>query len=948
MRKLTIAMFNDKKGMAAMTIMIMILGILIVLITSYGLITANMARSTNNIIKSAQAFYVSEAGVEDGIFRYVKSGGALSTTDPTYTVTLFSGGSKTDVAIGGATSATLTSTSDAGSRKRKIQVTMNANDIYTYAALVGDGGLWMSDNTDIKCVSGTGCQGETEAGDAGTVYVNGNLWANGANGGGKYGLSGRDARIVGHAYVTGKVDIRPSEKKEPAATSTPEWVCLGAATVSADCPLIAGAIAQKVRIHEGGYTTKRAALRVAYTVAPGRSATDLPVTKFYPVKYASGSWRYSQRIVLDKDIAVSDTDNGQRVFANFPIDSNADGIAEPLGQNNPDWVYFNFPLGGLTSVNDGDYIYLVLQTETAASDNAYWKVYFDRSAAPAYIHTGGYGKYIAPGASSQFCPTSGGSDICNLSSSALSNDAFSTEINDDRGQPRADFHFRVYSQDAAETNYAHSLQVTGELHADEAIGATVVGEGSSSDNKKIAFVGRRFASAFWKDRQANQMLWGHSFVQQLDNCDITGSSGTETADNNIETRRGSRVFCDSQVRNISGVTTYGSNRRYSSGASYPVLTNPPYSSGFYCNLYKNADSVTHGGDQTACSVTGDTGQDKTPYQFNELASAGGRGCYFSCGSNGSSCDNSDEGFNYKSYYIYPVLDQATYGRYPYNFCKYASNTIDSAQVSEQEFKDNVLAPGPLNITDPEIQNRYLPKGPTTKSPFPISDNKINAWVGGSGGITWGTCIVGSHTISANTSWSSPTCVEGDLIITNSSRLLLNRDAHVHVKGNLRLIGGGSKIEMNNSSNPTLGWDSNTVGLVIVDKVVDTEPGTQFLGGNKAEDEYMLVISRSNNMGERDPIDPLTGLPPAVSESNLAAIYSFSQQDSGATVSFYAPNGSVVLERDGSNPNAMQVTARKLIMRRYTQLNYDYGILDEIFPGGPASAFGIGDYDEVAP
>jgi hypothetical protein len=111
---------------------------------------------------------------------------------------------------------------------------------------------------------------------------------------------------------------------------------------------------------------------------------------------------------------------------------------------------------------------------------------------------------------------------------------------------------------------------------------------------------------------------------------------------------------------------------------------------------------------------------------------------------------------------------------------------------------------------------------------------------------------------------------------------------------------------------------------------------------------MLVISRSTNKGEYDPYDWATGIVPSATEYDKAAIYSLSHQDGGASVSFYAPDGSVVLEKDTTNPNAMQVAGYKVILRRNTQITYDYGVLDMIFPGGPASASGVSDYDEIAP
>ncbi len=906
------------QGLAALTTMVIVMVILVVLIASYGLITASTARQFSNVYQSARAYYAAEAGAEDGIVRYLRSAGTL--VEESWAIVGLSSGTA-DVAVTTGAQSTLTTTSSAGGRERKIKVTLNLNSIYTYAGFIGAGGLWMSDSTDIKCVRGTGCRGEDEAGDAGTVWVNGPVWANGSDSGGKLGKSTADARVVGNVYATGKVDIRPSEKKEPSPnTANHKFACLGTNISDSNCAIKATAIAQKVRIHEGGKRTKRFAFRIAYHGTAG----DLPTVRAYPVRQTSGgSWEAPARIALD---------GGDKLFATFKIDTDFDGSGEELAADTPEWVYFNIPGStGLQDVDDDESIYIVLQAEGGSDSGSYFKIYYDDSDEPGYIHTGGYGEYIASGG---FCPSTGGTPVtCDESLT----DTGTAKIGGTEN-PRADFHFRVYSQGDGDDNYENSLQVFGELHADEAIGASVIGEGSSA-NKDIAFVGRRFASAFWKDRHAHARLWGHSFVQQLDNCDL-GGSGTETVGDDIESRRGWRPFCDSQVRDVAGATYGDSNdRRYSANTElYSVDTDTM--TRFYCNPYKNAGNVTHGG--TAFSCTQDSPFNTyTPYEFNTMAQASGRGCYVGCGNGeNTSCGSSDVN---KTHYIYPIPDETAYGKYPYNFCKYAGGTTDSGHEDEPAFKD--MLDTQYNVA--VAQDLYLPKAPPQKGPWPISDSKINGWIGS---IFPSGCL-GATTITASQSWSAPTCIDGSLVIRNGAKLTLNGGAHIYVKGNLHLVKdagkNGGRIEMNNSAG-VVGWNAHSVGLVIVDGFVDTEKDTQLAGGSKSDDEYLLVISRSTNKGDYDPYDWAGGTAPASTENDKAAIYHMSHQEGGATVSLYAPRGSVVLERDATNPNAMQVAAHKVVMRRGTQITYDYGILDMLLPGGPASASGVSDYDEIAP
>ncbi|MSR76237.1 MAG: hypothetical protein EXS68_01430 [Candidatus Ryanbacteria bacterium] len=513
-----------QRGIAALTMMFLVLGILIVLIASYGLITANTARATTNVIQAAKAFYVAEAGVEDGLARFVRSGGNLASG--TYQTTLNSG--VATYIIDTVAGSSLESTSNAGGRQRRIHITLNKNQIYTYAAIVGKGGLHMADGTFIHSEAGALCQGDSEAGDAGGVYVEGDIWANGGSANSVQGVSGFDSRITGHVYTWGDVDIRPTERKEPDPNVTAKWVCIGAgSSVSAtDCPIKATAIVQKVMVHhEAGYLTKRAALRVSHVGDPADA--NFPTTKFYPIRGAAGDWSLARRIILDKDVSSTD----RRAFSQFKIDRDHNGTEDVMSSSQSEWVYFNIP-SQMNTNSYGDSVFLVLQMDAPSSIPAgnanYWKVFYDESTNPDYLYSDGYGGYSNNQAlivSGVICPPSGASELCDtdpLNSDGLLDDAVPLDV-----AKKVDFHFRLYSLRDRLNNYTHSLHVNGELHADEALGATVIGTGSSPNNKNIGFVGRRFASTFSRVQAAHQKIWGYSIVQQLDNCDIPGGQASK-------------------------------------------------------------------------------------------------------------------------------------------------------------------------------------------------------------------------------------------------------------------------------------------------------------------------------------------------------------------------------------------------------------------------------------
>jgi len=696
-------------------------------------------------------------------------------------------------------------------------------------------------------------------------------------------------------------------------------------------------------------------MRLAFMGDP--SDTNFPTATFYPLREnTSGNWLYQEKVALDKNAATTPR---KRAFSTFALNPTGAGIAS----GTPEWVYFNIPSNGMSSVDDDTAVWFVLQVEspnpsTAPTNGNYWRVYYDENTDPGFTHSGGYGGYIPNAnynAAGTVCPPTGGGTICTSNPSDPNNETGFTALQSG-ASPTWDFHFRIYALGSNIHHYNNSLNVTGELHADEAIGATVVGKSSSSaDKDNIGFVGRRFATTFWRDKPADQRIWGHSFVQQFDNCDVTGNAGTETIGTDLETRRGFRVFCDSEVRDVTQAD-YEDERRYSAGASYPIES-------FYCNPYKNAGSVEYSDSGATC---GGSGNLYTPYEFNQLAESSGEGCFMACGS-GTSCSGSDV---FNSYYLYPIPagEEGDYGEYPYNFCEYATGNDDERATDEADLKSEMLALG----IDAADHNNYLPKAPLGRM-FPISDTRIDTWIrdlfpngqnllngdyssckreGSPGDQRSGD---NAFTIQSNTNWTTSTCIEGDLVV-RSGKLTLEDDTYVYVTGNLLVLDEPSlsagEIEMDRTGSGD--WDSNEAGLLIVEGVIDTERGAKLQGGNSSRDVFLLAISRSNNMGDLDPLEYTTSggvnQNTSYNEGNQAAIYIRTHEDSGSSVSYYAKDGSVVMGSNGGGEkaNALQISARKLIMGREAEISYDYGLLDMLLPGGPAQTYGVGDYDEINP
>lgn len=137
-----------EKGFAALFLSILVLAIIFVLGVSITVLTLGQQKISGNIIKSTQAYYTAEAGIEDALLRLTQakvwsSPYNLSVGDTLATIEI------SDI-IGG--SRTITSKGDFLNRIRKTQIVYQISSqkiSFYYGAQIGDGGMEMGNNARI-------------------------------------------------------------------------------------------------------------------------------------------------------------------------------------------------------------------------------------------------------------------------------------------------------------------------------------------------------------------------------------------------------------------------------------------------------------------------------------------------------------------------------------------------------------------------------------------------------------------------------------------------------------------------------------------------------------------------------------------------------------------------------------------------------------------------------
>ena len=136
------------KGFAVFYITILVLAVVFSLAVSIYILTYGEQKISLNIVKSGQAYYIAEAGVEDILLRLVKK----KNWQTPYTLSVGNGISDIEISdiIGG--SRTIISTGNTLDRVRKIQIVyeVTTQEIsFYYGAQVGEGGMLMGNNSRV-------------------------------------------------------------------------------------------------------------------------------------------------------------------------------------------------------------------------------------------------------------------------------------------------------------------------------------------------------------------------------------------------------------------------------------------------------------------------------------------------------------------------------------------------------------------------------------------------------------------------------------------------------------------------------------------------------------------------------------------------------------------------------------------------------------------------------
>lgn len=142
-------LISNQKGFAALFITILILVIVFGVALSIAILTFGEQRILGNVIKSSQAYYVAEAGIEDALLRLNKG---MNFSSP-YNLIVGQGTATIEISdsIGG--SRTIISQGDMLNRIRKVRAirAMTTEKIsFYYGAQVGDGGMSMGNNSEIQ------------------------------------------------------------------------------------------------------------------------------------------------------------------------------------------------------------------------------------------------------------------------------------------------------------------------------------------------------------------------------------------------------------------------------------------------------------------------------------------------------------------------------------------------------------------------------------------------------------------------------------------------------------------------------------------------------------------------------------------------------------------------------------------------------------------------------
>lgn len=142
--------YLNRKGQAAIVLVLSVLAVVVLIVTSIGFLTYNDLKTIGSVVDSSKSYYAAEAGIEDIIYRIAGN----HTYSNSYTLTV--GSASTQVDVSGPLSAlVVTSKGNQSSRFRKLQIELGVsqtttNIAFNYGVQVGYGGLVLNNNSGVN------------------------------------------------------------------------------------------------------------------------------------------------------------------------------------------------------------------------------------------------------------------------------------------------------------------------------------------------------------------------------------------------------------------------------------------------------------------------------------------------------------------------------------------------------------------------------------------------------------------------------------------------------------------------------------------------------------------------------------------------------------------------------------------------------------------------------
>ena len=176
---------KPERGFAALFMAILVLAAMLGIAITLVILTIGEQRISGNIVKSGQAYYAAEAGIEDSIYRIIKG--------KKYEVTnrlVVGGGTATIGITSEDDKRIIQSTGEISQRIRKLKTVLStetATIAFHYGAQIDKGGLRIGANASVQ----------------GNVYSNGKMEGQG---------KGSGSKITGDAWVAGAVAPTPDQQ----------------------------------------------------------------------------------------------------------------------------------------------------------------------------------------------------------------------------------------------------------------------------------------------------------------------------------------------------------------------------------------------------------------------------------------------------------------------------------------------------------------------------------------------------------------------------------------------------------------------------------------------------------------------------------------------------------------------------------------------------------------